>query len=110
MAKRFLIEYEVNFTPIGQKYYNELPHSIKIECKKILAKLHIKPIGKQLKGSLTGFHSLHFANNKWRVIYAIKTDLQIVLIGGIVPRTNQTYEIDRDLFKKKYGFIFLFIF
>lgn len=95
--------YEIILSKNFTKQFYKLPKPIQQRIRKILEKLKFDPIGLALRADLFGFYSVHFENNKYRLIYfKDKTKLQILVLY-VGKRTDDIYDDfknDINLIKK----------
>lgn len=84
--------YELVLSLNFKKAYNKLPKTIQERLKKILKKLRTKLFGNALKGDLKGFYSIHFENNKYRLIYYKENNTIQVLLVHVGKRTERFYK------------------
>ena len=92
--------YEVILSPLFEKEFRKLENAIQQRVRKILDKLKYNLIGEALKGDLKGFYSVHFENNKYRLIYYKENNRIEVLVVHVGIRTKKFYEeFKRDYVK-----------
>lgn len=78
--------YTIAFEPGAQADLNKLDPTTRALISKALARLASNPnVGKPLKNPLTGLYSLHAANKRYRIVYAIdsaSTTVTVIVIGA----------------------------
>ena len=92
--------YQILLSPLFEKEFAKLEKRIQERVRKILKRLETQLIGLPLTADLKGFYSVHFENNKYRLIYHVKDKTVEVLVVHVGKRTTQFYqEFKRDYAK-----------
>jgi len=91
--------YDVLLIRAAQDDYNSLDGTIKKQVKAQLRKLTVnpelgRPLGNKMGLDLTGYCSLHFYGNKYRIVYKIDGGKKQVVVVGIGRRESaQIYDV-----------------
>lgn len=85
-------QYKVILSPEFRKEFKKLPSNIQERVRKILSRLEYMLIGEALKYDLKGFYSVHFENNRYRLIYAKEDAMIEVLALHVGKRTGDFYK------------------
>ena len=92
------MRYEVLLITAARDDYNSLDGAIKKQAKSQLRKLTVspdlgRPLGKKMGFDLTGYCSLLFYGNKYRIVYMVDEGKRRVVVVGIGLREKaQVYE------------------
>ena len=92
------MSYEILLIKATQDDYNKLDGTIKKQAKAQLLKLTVspelgQPLGKKMGLDLTGYCSLHFYGNKYRIVYKVDEGKKQVVVVGIGLREKaRVYE------------------
>lgn len=92
--------YEVIISLEFRKCFKKLEKRLQERVKKILNNLEERLIGEALKGDLVGFYSVHFENNKYRLIYFKENSRIEILALHVGKRTNKFYDNFKDMLKR----------
>lgn len=84
--------YKIVLSKNFEKKYRKLPTFIQERVKKILLSLEKSLLGDPLKGDLSGFYSIHFEGNKYRLIYFLKDNRIEIVAVHVGKRTECFYD------------------
>jgi len=86
------MRYKVIVSQEFKKGFYKLPKKVQEIAKKKLKQLETRLIGDPLKHDLTGFYSIHFFKNQYRIIYFKKGNILEVLVVQIGKRKGNFYK------------------
>jgi len=84
------MSYKIIISKNFEKRFNKLSDYLKERVKKILIDLENNLLGSSLKGDLSGFYSIHFERNKYRIIYFLN-DVHIEIVAVHVGKRTDSF-------------------
>jgi len=85
-------QYEVIVSLTFKKEFHKLPNDLKETVHKHLGRLKGQLIGLPLKHDLAGFWSIHFYQNRYRIIYQKDDNTLKILAMHVGKRTDSYYK------------------